>query len=176
MNRTSAVEIIIQPLCPGPEVAASAPPLASGAPLVTYASRLASRCSIVGPAAAGAAAGAAAAGAGSAAGAVSALAGDDATQAAIEIANTTLAPRRRLTRIGGSPGHAGATRRDEIDATQITFPVCFERENPKTRSRSHPQPSTKSRDRSSSSRGRPRAIVHAGTKRLSDLDRLLTPS
>src|SRR5262245_26057925 len=113
MNRTSAVEIIIQPLCPGPEVAASAPPLASGAPLVTYASRLASRCSIVGPAAAGAAAGAAAAGAGSVAGAVSAFAGDDATQAAIEIANTMLAPRRRLTRIGlllVTPGRRDVTR------------------------------------------------------------------
>src|SRR6185503_14329527 len=105
MNRTSAVEIIIQPLCPGPEVAASAPPLASGTPLVTYASRLASRCSIVGPAAAGAAAGAAAA---AAAGAVSAFAGcEGAIHAAIEIARTMLAPRRRLTRIGGfswSPG------------------------------------------------------------------------
>src|SRR6185503_13537768 len=131
MNRTSAVEIIIQPLCPGPEVAASAPPLASGAPLVTYASRLASRCSIAGPAAAGGAAGAAAAG--SAAGAVSALADGDDTIHAIEIANTMLAPRRRLTRMGGSPGHAGATRRDGIDATEVRFPVCFERENPSAR-------------------------------------------
>src|SRR4051794_29277999 len=48
MNRTRAVEIIIQPLWPGPGVEASAPPLASGTLLVTYASRFARRASTVG--------------------------------------------------------------------------------------------------------------------------------
>src|SRR6185503_11834216 len=136
MNRTSAVEIIIQPLCPGPEVAASAPPLASGTPLVTYASRLASRCSIVGPAAGGAAAAAAA-------GAVSAFAGcEGAIHAAIEIARTMLAPRRRLTRIGGFSWSPGRRERDRIDATEFRFPMCFEHENPEASGRSRVQPST----------------------------------
>src|SRR5687767_13147229 len=107
MNSTSAVDVIIQPLWPGPEVAASAPPLASGAPLVTYASRLASRCSIVGPGSAGAAAGAAAggvvAGAVAAAGAAvspSALA-DRGCAASATIASTPMipAPRIRLMRM-----------------------------------------------------------------------------
>src|SRR6185436_1697531 len=39
MNRTSADDVIIQLLCPGPEVVVSA----LGAPLVTYASRSATR-------------------------------------------------------------------------------------------------------------------------------------
>src|ERR1043165_9514538 len=109
MNSTSAVEIIIQPLWPGPEVDASAPPLASGTPLVTYASRLARRCSIVGAAAAGVPAGAGAAAGAVAAGAVSATAVSEcATAAAIAIKKTIPAPRRRVTRIVDSPGHGRA--------------------------------------------------------------------
>src|ERR1041384_5492662 len=100
MNSTSADEIIIQPLCPGPDVAASAPPLASGALLVTYASRLARRCSTVGPAAAGAAAGAGAPAGAATAAVVSALAVSEcAAAAATAIKKTIPAPRRRLTRI-----------------------------------------------------------------------------
>src|SRR5262245_54426094 len=63
MNSTSALEVISQPLWPGPGLSPSGSTLGSGALLTTYASRLASRCSIV---AAGAAAAAAAAGASSA--------------------------------------------------------------------------------------------------------------
>src|SRR5215510_10431731 len=48
MNSTSAADVIIHALCPGPDVDASAPPSAVGAPLVTYASRFATRCSSVG--------------------------------------------------------------------------------------------------------------------------------
>src|SRR4051794_15091402 len=49
MNSTSAVEVIIQALWPGPDVLS-----ALGAPLVTYASRSATRCARSGAAAAGA--------------------------------------------------------------------------------------------------------------------------
>src|SRR5437016_4912302 len=59
MNSTSAEAVIIQPLWPGPDVVVRN----LGVPLVTYASRSATRAARSGAAGAGAAAGAAAAGA-----------------------------------------------------------------------------------------------------------------
>src|SRR5262245_16626476 len=78
MNSTSAADVIIQALCPGPDVVVSA----LGAPFVTYASRSATRVARSGPAAAGAAAGGAA---GAAAGAGAAAAGAAGGSAAVAV-------------------------------------------------------------------------------------------
>ena len=60
MNNTSALDVIIQPLCPGPAPATLEATLAVRAPLFMYASMSAIRCSSVGSLGGGGEAGAAA--------------------------------------------------------------------------------------------------------------------
>src|SRR5687768_10765128 len=64
MNSTSALEVIIHPLCPGPGPATFDVTFAVRAELLMYASRSATRCSNVGSTAAGGCAAVSVAGAG----------------------------------------------------------------------------------------------------------------